>query len=148
MLTPGKKSRRAYQPTRLMLHSALRQLPEQAPRFCRALGGGLLQPVARLFRLIDFGQAAQPAVFQLRTSIACTGRLSQQLMTYATIAGIAAITTEHLPQPALRHHHTFARGLLEQPAGEMLDLWPVAQPWIIQQPQRNLQGKAPGFGNG
>ncbi len=80
--------------------------------------------------------------------IAGTSSLAQQLLPDATIAGIAAFAAQHAAQTALRLDHPFARRLLEQAPGEMLDLRLGAEARAVEQPQGNLQRQASGFGKG
>ncbi len=114
-------------------------LSQQAPRFLRPLPCRKLKPIARLLRLVVL---TQPSVLQLRPPIPCAGSLTQQLMAYTPVTGVATIAAQHLPQAALRHNHTLARRLLQQAPGQVLDLRVVAQARAVEQPQGHFQGKA------
>jgi hypothetical protein len=87
------------------------------------------------------------AQLPLRTAVAGTGRLPQQVLANTTITGIAALAAHQLAQATLRGHYAFPGRLLEQATGKMLDVGVVAQAWIVQQPEGNAQGKSLGFGN-
>lgn len=110
------------------------QLTEQMPGVLRTLGRRQFQPVAGLLRFVDRRLSAQSAVFELSAAVSGASRLPQQFMTHATVAGVAAIPAEHLPQSALRNHHTAARRLFEQTTGEVFDAGLLIQARIIQQP--------------
>ncbi|MBB1611239.1 hypothetical protein A9978_02195 [Pseudomonas sp. UMC65] len=88
-----------------------------------------------------------PAQLQLRTAVAGTGSLAQQVMADATITGVAAFAAHQLAQATLRRDHAFPGRLLEQASSKMLDVGVVTKAWAVQQPESNAQGKPLGFGN-
>jgi hypothetical protein len=113
-------------------------LPQKPSRFLRPLPRRQLQPVPRLLRLAVL---AQSRVFQLRPPVTGAGSLAQQFMANTPVTGIAAITAQHLPQPALRHYHTLTCWLFQQTPGQVLDLRLVTQARVIEQPQGHFEGK-------
>lgn len=88
----------------------------------------------------------QPGVLGLSLRIAGTCGLAQQLVADTPVAGIAAVTTKHLPQTTLGDHHPLPRGLLEQASSQVFDAVLFAQARAVEQPQGDLQGKTLGCG--
>ena len=74
--------------------------------------------MAGLLRFIVARLAIQLAEFQLGAHIAGAGGLAQQLKPHAPVTWITAITAKHLPQSALRLHHTLQSWLLKQMASK------------------------------
>ena len=88
--------------------------------------------MASLLRFIVAPLAIQLAEFKLGAHIASAGGLTQQLKTHAPITWIAAITAEHLPQSALRLHHTLQGWLLEQVACKAFNAGSMTESRTVQ----------------
>ena len=68
------------------------------------------------------------------------------LQTDATVARVAAVAAEQLPQTTLGLHHTLHGRLLEQPPGKALDAGGVAQTRAVEQPEGDTHRQASGGG--
>ena len=88
--------------------------------------------MASQLRFIVTRLAIELAELQLGTHIAGTGGLAQQLKTHAPITRVTAITAEHLPQSALRLHHTLQSRLLEQAASKAFDARGMTESRAVQ----------------